>query len=565
MMGSRFVASGEYELLEKLAQGGMGEVWRARQRGPGGFERSVVIKRILPHLSDDKRFIEMFLSEARLSARLQHPNIVQVLNLGYDPSGYFIAIEHVSGHPLSKVIGAFDTQTPPPVGLGALVVRDISRALAYAWELPGDDGRPLGLVHRDVSPSNVMIGFGGTAKLLDFGVAKALAHAPELNPATETGVLKGKLWYMAPERIAGEPFDHRADLFSAGVVLHEALTGWRLFDGASVSEIAAMMRKPVEPPSRLNPAVPPALDAICLRALATDPGRRFSSGRDLAAALDTVLFDLKWGAAELGVLMRTLFDSEAAAAASEDLGLASTQHDDRRRPEPQRHVVATSAMGQRAPEADSDRTLVAASVRQPENDSERTVVGKTSPLPAGGARTTLGRAGTDPVNVDRTDEIPAMPETLDESKYPAISGPLDDEDTVVAEKPSPVVDEDRTLIKSAGRDEEPAMLHDDRTLAGTITVPTPRLAPEPLVHERPVLLQEPPTLGSLTAPPTVVTPRRTHPGEERPRRSPRKQPQPWLIYVVAAAIAVAGAGALVALKVALAPPAPPAQSEPHTP
>jgi len=293
MMGSRFVASGEYELLEKLGQGGMGEVWKARQRGPSGFSRTVVIKRILPHLSDDPRFIEMFLSEARLTARLQHPNIVQVLNLGHDASGYFIAIEHVAGQPLSKVIGALDESQRPPVGLGPFVIRDVCRALSYAWELTGDDGKPLELVHRDVSPANVMVGYNGLSKLLDFGVAKALAHTTELNAGTQTGVLKGKLWYMAPERIAGEPFDHRADLFSAGVMLHEALTGERLFAAASVSEMVSMMRSPVAPPSRLNPEVPSALDEICLRAMHIDPGQRFASGREMAAALDAVLFDLE--------------------------------------------------------------------------------------------------------------------------------------------------------------------------------------------------------------------------------------------------------------------------------
>src|SRR5262245_8230986 len=134
-MGSRFVISGEYELLDKLGQGGMGEVYKARQRGPGDFSRIVVIKRILPHLGNDAHFIEMFLSEARLTAKLQHPNIVQVLNLGRDAAGYFLTSEYVAGHPFTKVIGRFES-SPPPVGLGAFVVRDICRALAYAWTLP---------------------------------------------------------------------------------------------------------------------------------------------------------------------------------------------------------------------------------------------------------------------------------------------------------------------------------------------------------------------------------------------------------------------------------------------
>jgi serine/threonine-protein kinase len=432
MIGSRFVASGEYELLDKLGQGGMGEVWKARQRGPSGFTRTVVIKRILPHLSDDPRFVEMFLSEARLTARLQHPNIVQVLNLGHDASGYFIAIEHVAGQPLSKVIGALDEKKAPPVGLGPFVIRDVCRALSYAWELTGDDGKPLELVHRDVSPANVMVGYNGLSKLLDFGVAKALAHTTELNAGTQTGVLKGKLWYMAPERIAGEPFDHRADLFSAGVMLHEALTGERLFAAGSVGEMVSMMRTPVPPPSELNPDVPPALDQIVLRAIDIDPVRRFTSGREMAAALDAVLFELKWGAGEQAALMRQLF---------------------------------------------------------PDGESEDEI---TAPTMALGA--------------------------------------------TVAELSMPQLDECDS--------------DDERTSSGTITV-VARSAPAPLVHDRPVLLDGVPTLIGVTAPPTLVRPRPgASPDEDPTRLDPPRRPG-WLVYGIAAAIAVAGAGGLVTLRLAL--------------
>jgi hypothetical protein len=435
MMGSRFVASGEYELLDKLGQGGMGEVWKARQRGPSGFSRTVVIKRILPHLSDDPRFIDMFLSEARLTAQLQHPNIVQVLNLGHDPSGYFIAIEHVAGQPLSKVIGALDDKQAPPVGLGPFVIRDVCRALSYAWELIGDDGKPLELVHRDVSPANVMVGYNGLSKLLDFGVAKALAHTTELNAGTQTGVLKGKLWYMAPERIAGEPFDHRADLFSAGVMLHEALTGERLFAANSVSEMVAMMRSPVPPPSHLNPEVPRALDEIVLRAIHVDPARRFASGREMAAELDVVLFALKWGAGEQAALMRQLF---------------------------------------------------------PDGEAE------------------------------------------DEITEPALA--------LAATAPAVHVPD--------GRGYEP---DSDRTLAGVITV-VAKGPQVPLVHERPVELEGVPTRIGVSAPPTLVRPRPgtmpEHENDGPTRLDPPKRPG-WLVYAIAAAIAVAGAGALVTLRLLL--------------
>jgi hypothetical protein len=324
-MGARVLVSGEYEILERLGAGGMGEVFKARHHGTGGFERFVVIKRILPYLGGDERMIQMFLSEARLLSRLVHPNIVQVLTLGRDDEGYFIATEYVAGQTLATVVGELEEhELLPPVGLGALVARDLCRALDYAWELRGDDGQPLHLVHRDVSPSNVMVGLSGEVKLLDFGVAKMLSEAQSaLNPATETGVLKGKLGYMAPERLRDEPFDQRADLYSVAVLLHEALTGFRLFDNGSPNpiEIEELMRRPIEPPSQINHEVPPALDEICLRALSYDPESRFASGYEMAAALEAVLFDLKWGASELAALMQGLFPPRAI---DNDLAFAET-------------------------------------------------------------------------------------------------------------------------------------------------------------------------------------------------------------------------------------------------
>jgi hypothetical protein len=317
--------SGEYEILERLGLGGMGEVFLARHRGPSGFERHVVLKRILPHLMQEQRFVEMFLSEARLSAQLDHPNIVHIFHLGHDQGEYFLVMEYVAGRQLSDVIDRFYGKVPP-AGLGALVVRDIARALAYAYELPGPDGAPLRLVHRDVSPSNIMVGQNGNVKLLDFGVAKSLSVST-LSPPTQSGMLMGKLWYMAPERLAGAPFDHRADLFAAGVVLYEALTGCRLFDGESLQAVARMMEQPIPPASRSNPDVTPALDAICVKALQPDPEQRFASGRELAAALDEVLFELRWGAEQLATTMKALFPPGTVPAASDMMAAALADTD----------------------------------------------------------------------------------------------------------------------------------------------------------------------------------------------------------------------------------------------
>jgi serine/threonine protein kinase len=204
---------GRYQLVELIGRGGMAQVWRARIVGPAGFERPVVIKRILPHLAEDPEFAEMFIHEARMSARLSHPNVVQVFELGEFDGEYFIAMEYLRGHDLLRLVRAQMARgTPMDPGLAAAIMRDVCRALAYVHTLTDERGAPLGLVHRDISPSNVMVGFDGVVKLLDFGIAKALSASDQ---KTRTGVLKGKFSYMSPEQAEGSPLDHRSDLFSA--------------------------------------------------------------------------------------------------------------------------------------------------------------------------------------------------------------------------------------------------------------------------------------------------------------------------------------------------------------
>jgi serine/threonine protein kinase len=301
---------GKYMLVERLGRGGMAEVWKAKMSGPAGFSRTLVVKRILPHLVEDPHFVQMFVSEARLSARLNHGNIVQVYELGDVDGEYYLAMEYVRGRDLVNVVRAqlLKGQAPPP-GLGAIVGREVCRALAYAHGLTDERGTPLRLIHRDVSPSNVMISFDGAVKLLDFGIAKALGEASESK--TVTGTLKGKFGYMSPEQIDGREIDHRADLFAVGVVLHEVLTGRRLFKGATdLATIALVRETKVEPPSLLNPAVPKELDEICLKALARDPDARYKGCDEMAIALDDVAHTLKWGPERLTLMLRELFPDE---------------------------------------------------------------------------------------------------------------------------------------------------------------------------------------------------------------------------------------------------------------
>jgi serine/threonine protein kinase len=300
----RFAFSGELQLLGRIGQGGMGEVYEAAYTAAGGVRRRVVVKRLLPRLRHEARLRELFFHEARLTAQLAHPHIIQILGIGELQGEPVLVMEHIDGRTLNEVTAALpenEGEDDVAVGLGAAVIRDVGRALAYAHELTSADGTPLRLVHRDVSPSNIMVGYNGAVKLLDFGIAKALAS---LQDQTAAGVLKGKLGYMAPERLAGEPFDHRSDLFAAGVVLYETLTRRRLYDGQTADAMRALVVEDVPPPSQRNPALPPALDEICARALARDPARRYQTGAQLADALDEVLWQLRWGSGRLAEILR---------------------------------------------------------------------------------------------------------------------------------------------------------------------------------------------------------------------------------------------------------------------
>jgi hypothetical protein len=308
------VPFGSYQLLEPIGKGGMAEVWRGKLIGAQAFERVVVIKRILPHLCGDPRFVEMFITEARLSARLHHPNIVQVFELGDVAGELFLVLEHVAGVDLLTLLRATAARGPLPLGLAAHVIHGVARALGFAYDVQGADGAPLRIVHRDVSPSNVMVGYDGQVKLLDFGVAKALGATSD--ERTRSGTLKGKIAYLAPEFIEGAPFDHRSDLFAAGVMLHELLTGRRLFKGDGDFETLRLIRDGVvAPPSRTNPAVPPALDAIAMKLLARDPAARYQHAGELVVDLGRALHDLRWGATETAAaVLESAPPREASAA-----------------------------------------------------------------------------------------------------------------------------------------------------------------------------------------------------------------------------------------------------------
>jgi eukaryotic-like serine/threonine-protein kinase len=302
---------GPYLLRQRLGLGGMASVWKALDdRG-----RTLVVKRILPHLAEDPEFVEMFVREAALSARMRHPNIVRVFDHGDYEGERYLAMEFLHGRDVTLVMQeAVRGGAAPNPALAAFVARQLCRALSFVHSLTGDAGEPLHLIHRDVSLANVMIGYDGEVKLLDFGVAKALAA--DRSHRTAAGVLKGKWAYLAPEQVEGvDDVDHRADLFSLGIVLHEMLSGRRLFKaptGLATLERVRAARVPA--PSALNPLVPAALDAVCLRALARRPADRFQSAAEMAAALDAATAGPDgFGVPELALQMRALFPAESAA------------------------------------------------------------------------------------------------------------------------------------------------------------------------------------------------------------------------------------------------------------
>jgi len=281
---------GKYKLLRLIASGGMAEVYLARQAGAAGFEKLVCLKRILPHLARDRQFVEMFLNEARLAARLDHPNIVSIYDLGEANGNYFIAMEFIDGPSLRAVAKrARERGERLPIAEVVKIVSMAAGGLHYAHDLADADGRPLGLVHRDISPDNILVHRNGMAKVVDFGIAKAANSSGR----TRTGALKGKVAYMPPEQLRGDPLDRRADVFALGVVLYEMIAGRRPWEGDSdVSLIGQIMTEEPKPLSALRSDAPAGLTAVLDRALAKEREARYSSCHDLQADLEALLVSL---------------------------------------------------------------------------------------------------------------------------------------------------------------------------------------------------------------------------------------------------------------------------------
>ncbi|MDC0714975.1 protein kinase [Stigmatella sp. ncwal1] len=277
---------GKYQLLKKLATGGMAEVWLARQTGIEGFAKNLVVKRILPHLAEDHEFVEMFRNEALIAARFTHPNIAQVYEFGEANGTYYIAMEFVHGEDLGRVMRkAYGKDQWIARPLAIRIVAAACEGLYYAHTRTDDAGRPLKVVHRDISPQNILISFDGSVKLVDFGIAKAADQVG----LTKSGAIKGKFAYMAPEQASGKALDHRADIFAIGLVLYELLTCNRpLKRETELATLQAALECSIAPPSEVAD-VPPGLDEVVMRALAKAADDRYRDARQFQLALEEAL------------------------------------------------------------------------------------------------------------------------------------------------------------------------------------------------------------------------------------------------------------------------------------
>ena len=278
---------GRYVLYDEIASGGMATIHLGRMLGQVGFTRTVAIKRLHPHFAKDPEFVAMFIDEARLAAGISHPNVVSTLDVVALEGDLFLVMDYVEGDSLSHLVkraNARDQRVPPAVVSG--IVSNVLYGLHAAHTATDDRGEPLSIVHRDVSPQNVLVGLDGVARVVDFGVAKASRRIME----TEAGRIKGKFRYMAPEQVRADKFDHRVDVFAAGIVLWEALTGRALFAADEPMRTMTMvLDHPIPPPSSLAPDISSAVDAVVLKALARPVAERYATAREMAVELEDAL------------------------------------------------------------------------------------------------------------------------------------------------------------------------------------------------------------------------------------------------------------------------------------
>ena len=301
---------GKYEVLCRLSTGGMSAIYLAHQTGLAGFKKLVVLKTVLPDIGGEEDFVGMFLEEARITAVFNHPNIAQVFELDTDEGQLFMAMEFVQGCTLVELARACrGAKEAIPIGFTLAATRDTALALHYAHNFTDARGRKQIVIHRDVAEKNIMVTYEGVTKLLDFGIAKALGRSGR----TSIGMVKGTSGYMSPEQIRGEPLDPRSDVFALGVVMHECLTGLRLFHGKTAEEgMMAALREEVQPPSKWNKELTPEIDAVVLKALQRDREKRFNTALEFARAIEKAAPGLLWHPEQLGEVVTRHFSDRRA-------------------------------------------------------------------------------------------------------------------------------------------------------------------------------------------------------------------------------------------------------------
>ncbi|MDP1822050.1 MAG: serine/threonine-protein kinase [Archangium sp.] len=391
---------GRYQLLKKLATGGMAQIYLARQLGPEGFEKLLVVKRILPHLAENEEFITMFLDEARIAARLNHPNVVQIFDLGAQDDSFFIAMEFIHGEDVRRVWKHADKiGTPIPLALICRIIIEACAGLDYAHKKLDGSGRPLNIVHRDISPQNILVSFEGGVKIVDFGIAKAADQAT----VTKSGVLKGKYSYMSPEQAAGQPIDCRTDIFALGVVLYELLTGTRLFKRATdIQTLNAVTECKLALPSEVNDRIPPDLDEIVMKALAKDRTQRYSEARQLGAALESwlLLHGIPASTAAVAEFMHEIYADRLKHEQEEGRLLIETAEASKGEEAPSDKEKATPSLDRLPRQTKSMRATQ--SQAKPKRELEETTAERPGSRSGSSSKKAVDRALEDPAHPERS-------------------------------------------------------------------------------------------------------------------------------------------------------------------
>ncbi len=465
---------GRYEILLPIARGGMGVVYLARARGAGGFEREAALKLLPQHLSHGERHALELIEEAKLAVRIRHPNVVQILDVDEGPLGVFMAMEYVEGCSLSGLLAAAKAggaRLPPEVGLRILL--DALAGLHAAHELAGEDGRPLGLVHRDFSPQNILIGADGTSKLADFGIAKASSRSGH----TTTGTIKGKVAYMAPEQLTGAPLDRRCDVWAAGVVAWEIMAGRHLREASD--EIVMMYQIAHVPAPRLGASgvdMPVELDLAIARALMIDPSARCSTAAAFARTLEAAGVEIA-SPEEVAAYVRRFLGPELAQRRARIAEILELRREGARVASLSAPPVSASAApdAQLTPPADDARTT-----REPQSKRHGGpralrlgAAIAASMLIALGAWTAFGRMSVTPPLASAEAESRAT-ETLVPSSLPVVVSAQSNLDTATPDSPSPDSQPAPVAAASAGRSASPAPAAPRSTTTAPATVASPK-------------------------------------------------------------------------------------------